>query len=208
MSLNRKQAHKVAANLDRDREVLVGGDPALERHRKELFGTPADPDATPPDERYVPRGRVLMEWVGADVPYRDERILLAARQGLIPKDWADVLDRVMVKGNTRIDGRSTRSLRVEDGLSETVMWGPHPGTYVREVSAKDADTILGLPCGVEFRVLGYAGEQPANADLIDRFVPPPFRDRVRSIRVRTGEAEWLKKIREHPGGKRDGWWSP
>jgi len=205
VTLDRDTA-RAAAVGDADVDTATASRPDVARHAAELFGTPADPDATPLDQRHVPRGRVLLEWIGDASPYGQRQIAEAVRLGMIPAVIVEAWKRHTAQMTTRIDGVSHHTLsRERDRMSETITFGPHFGTYAREVSAKDADTILSGPMGHQFRLVGYAGEQPADRDPVERFVPPGLRDKVRSITTTDHRPEALAGVMP---GNRTGVWTP
>lgn len=190
-----------------DGEVGTDRDAALQRHHGELHGTPAAPDPTPADLRYTWPGRVQLEWVGDVSPYAGEIMVAMDRMHLLPPALAKALEKVALSIAYRVDGVTTRTLTKErDGLTETVTWGPHQGTYVREVTAKDADRILSSVAGKEFRIIGYAGEQPSR-DPIDLYLPPYLRPTARSVEVRFGPEERLAGVVVGTGN-RVGDWQP
>lgn len=188
-------------------EAITPRDAAFERHAAELNGTPADPDQTPPELRYTQPGRVQLEWVGDVSPFAGEVLTAMDRMHLLPPKLAAALQRVALSIAYRMDGLTTRTLTKErDGLSETITWGPHRGTYVREVTARDADRILSSRSGREFRVVGYAGEQPSR-DPIELYLPPHLRPVARSVTISVGPEEKLAGVVVGSGG-RVGDWAP
>ena len=211
MTVDRRAVFQAARDLHPDdREVVVGDDAAVARHAGELFGTPTGPNPTPPGERYVPSGRVLVEWLGDASPYGHAQIAAAVELGLIPRNVVAAYELHTRRMTTRIDTVTHHTMtRERDGMGATVTWGPHMGSYVQEVSAKDADVLLSGTDGHQFRVVGRgappAGEQPADRDLIDRFVPPALRPTVRAVVIEEGGREALIGV----GGRgRIGAWTP
>jgi len=171
----------------------------IARHADELYGTRTDPDFTPPEQRYVPPGRVLLEWIGDSSPLGLRQIREAVRQKMIPAVVVAAWEAHAEKMTTRIPGVSYHAMTVaRDGMSETVRWGELPGTYVQEVSAKDADTVLSSTFGSQFRVVGTADQMPDGGQPADRdiflLVPPSVRERVRSIRIVDGPEEALAGV--------------
>ena len=186
-------------------ETLTGRDPALERHAQELNGTPADPNPTPPELRYTQPGRVQLEWVGDVSPFAGEVMTALRHLNKLPRPLALALEKVALSIAYRLDGLTTRTLTNErDGMSETITWGPKRGTYVREVTARDADKILSSPAGREFRVVGYAGEQPSR-DPVELYLPPKLRPVARSVEVRIGPEENLAGVVVGSGGRMGEW---
>lgn len=199
MPFDRAAAIRAAARTHRDQGAVVGTSPDIVRHARELFGQDGEPDTTPPETRYVPAGRVLIEWIGDRSPFAHEQVAAACKLHKIPDDLVKAYIRFADVVSTRVDGLTSRTLTKErDGMTETVRWGPKRGTYIREVSAKDADRILSL-CPYEFKLHGYAGEQPYQIDPIDRFVPPGLRSLVRAIQVRIGPPEKLAGVKGRMG---------
>ena len=185
-------------------------DPAIERHRDELFGTPSDPDPTPIELRQAGRGRVPLEWIGDDGPLAERRIDAAVTLGLIPKAVVELWKKVHERITTRIPGLTHHTMsRERDGMSETYTWGPHPGTYVQAVTHADADKILAGTFGHQFRLVGYQGSQPADVDPIDRFVAPfvdaETTDKVRHVVIEERTPEALSGVSP---GSRVGAWTP
>lgn len=186
-------------------ETVLADDPAMVRHSRELHGTPADADPTPPADRFVPKGKVLVEWLGGVSPFSSEEIAALNRMKRIPQDLAKSLLIVAIKTNPRIDGVNWRTFTNErDGMSETITWGPL--NYVRELSAKDADHVLSGPHGNEFRIVGYAGEQPIR-DPIELYLPPTLRPLARSVEIRIGPEEKLTGV-DTATRNRMGTWEP
>jgi hypothetical protein len=144
---------------------------AVARHRAELFGTPADPDATPVDQRDPGPGRVLVEWIGESGPLADRKLAMAERLGLIPAKVARAWRELHARATTRIPGMTHHTMtRERDGMSETYTWGPYD--YTVAVTHRDADTLLSGSFGHQFRIVGYAGPQPAGVPAVDRFLTP------------------------------------
>lgn len=199
MSLDKRSVLAAATRTDRGADVGMADRADIARHADELYGTPADPDFTPPEQRHVPPGRVLLEWIGDSSPLGLRQIQEAVRMKLIPATVVAAWEQLAEKMTTRIPGVSYHAMTVaRDGMSETVRWGAHPGTYIQEVSAHDADICLSSTFGAQFRLVGKAdqlpdGGQPADRDLF-LLVPPSVRDRVRSIRVVDGPEEPLAGI--------------
>lgn len=138
------------ARLQEAMHVVAGDDAAVDRHRRELFGDPAEP-GRPTDEPH----RLLLEWIGQPSP-RDSPLLVALKaRGLLDRgEWAR-LERLAVRAIRRVDGVTSRSLGGRDGLGESYRWGPTPGSYVRSVSFADAERILAMyETGAEFRIVG------------------------------------------------------
>jgi len=214
MPLDRRAALQAATRTDRHADVGMADRADIARHAGELFGTPADPDATPVDQRHVPRGRVLVEWVGDASPLGQRQIAEAVRMGMIPPVVVAAWHHHATGMTTAIPGVSHHTMtRERDGMSETVTWGPHPGTFVREVSATDADTLLSSTFGPQFRVVGRPDQLPAGGQPADRdvflFVPPSVRERVRSIRIVDGPEEALAGVTTaaSPVGAGKGLWN-
>jgi hypothetical protein len=203
--------------LDRDRIFRVAEqaqgihDPAIAKHKDELFGTPSNPDFTPADQRNPGPGRVLVEWVGEDGPMADRKLAAAVELGLIPKAIVDAWKTLHTRITTRIPGMCHHTMtRERDGMSETYTWGPHAGTYVQAVRHEDADKLLAGTFGRQFRVLNYVGHQPADDTPIDRFLSPYVDadtvDQVRHIVIEEGAPERLVGVAS-TGGKRLGAWT-
>jgi hypothetical protein len=190
--------------------LVVGGgtgDPAVARHRRELFGVPAAPDPHPTEEPH----RLLLEWVGQPSPTDAPLVLALKARGLLFADELLALARLAQRTVRRLDGITSRTLTSErDGLSETLTWGPLPGSYVRSVAFRDAERILGLfETGTEFRVVGrHRAVSPTarpDADwrrLIDAWrlargrVPLP----PDPLAIRYGPEEGLVKLHGPTGG--------
>lgn len=141
----------------------------------------ANPDATPPDQRYVRPGHVLLEWVGEHGPLAYAKLRAGVMLGIVPADliaaWEIVGDRTIWM--TRIHNVIRRELhRDRDGVSQDYCWGPQASAWVQEVTMKDADHILSGPHGHEFRVLFWPGKQPADWDPITRFIEEPLEDTI------------------------------
>lgn len=211
MALDQRAAFAAAIEHgDPGHVVALGDRPDVERHRGELFGTLTGPNPTPAGERYVPPGRVLVEWLGDASPYGHAQIAAAVQLGFIPKQIVAAYELHTVRMTTRIDTVTHHTMTQErDGMSETVTWGPHLGSYVQEVSTKDADVLLSGTMGHQFRVVGRgappAGAQPADRDPIERFVPPTLRAAVRAVVVEEHAPENLVGV---GNGGRLGAWTP
>jgi len=214
MPLDRRAVLEAATRTDRGADVAMADRPDVARHAGELFGTPADPDHTPPDQRHVPRGKVLIEWVGDASPLGQRQIAEAVRMGMIPPVVVAAWEHHAAGMTTAIPGVAHHTMtRERDGMSETVTWGPYPGTYVREIAAADADTVLSSTFGRQFRVVGRTdqlpeGGQPADYDVF-LFIPPSVRERVRSIRIVDGPEESLAGVTTaaSPVGAGKGLWN-
>ena len=193
-----------AAKLGKDVEIVTASDPAMTRHRDELLGGQGETDPTPPQARYTQPGRVQLEWIGDVSPYAGEVMTALGRMHLLPKTIQAALQRVVLTIAFRVDGVTTRTLGERDGLSETITWGPRPGTYVREISAKDADRILSSSAGRQFRVVGWAGAHPSR-DPIDLYLPSSLRPIARSVRVEIGPEEKLVGVLGGSGGQMGEW---
>lgn len=138
----------------------------IARHADELFGSPAEPL-----NDYQAPGTVRVEWIGDSSPFGIEQIRGAIRLGLLPKELIKAYEEADARMCTRIDGLTHHTMTKErDGMSQTYTWGPW--NFVVEVTTADADKLLSGTFGHQFRVLDYAGTQPADYDPIDRFVKP------------------------------------
>lgn len=202
------------ARLQEGLAVSAGDDPAVERHRRELFGDQAEPTAHPTEEPH----RVLLEWVGQPSP-RDSPLVLALKaKGLLSRAEVAALDRMALRTIRRVDGVTSRSLGTREGLAETYRWGPLPGSYVISVSFADADRILSLyETGREFRVVGKhapareAGPATRPDEDWRRLVNawravPPSRPPLPPdpLALRYGPEEGLSRVKGPTGG----YWSP
>jgi hypothetical protein len=172
-------------------------DPAVERHKDALFGTPTAKDPTPPDQRNPGPGRVLVEWIGEEGPYAEAKLAAAVDLGLIPASIVSAWTQLHGRITTRIPGIASHSMtRERDGMSETIVWGPYE--YVQAVTVKDADTLLSSSFGHQFRILNYAGQQPANVHPIDRYLTPytdsETVDKVRHIVIEENVPEALRGL--------------
>jgi hypothetical protein len=184
-------------------------DPAIERHKDELFGKPVAKDPTPPEQRNPGPGRVLVEWIGEDGPYAEAKLAAAVELGLIPAAIVTAWKQLHERITTRIPGIAHHTMSVErDGMSETITWGPYE--YVRAVTIKDADTLLSSSFGHQFRILNYAGQQPANMHPIDRYLTPysdtTTVEQVRHIVIEESAPEKLTGVAGP--GNRLGAWTP
>jgi hypothetical protein len=184
-------------------------DPAVERHKDALFGTPTAKDPTPPDQRNPGPGRVLVEWIGEEGPYAEAKLAAAVDLGLIPASIVSAWTQLHGRITTRIPGIASHSMtRERDGMSETIVWGPYE--YVQAVTVKDADTLLSSSFGHQFRILNYAGQQPANVHPIDRYLTPytdsETVDKVRHIVIEEDAPEKLVSV--SGPGNRLGAWTP
>lgn len=187
MSISKRRALQLAAEANKDEITIVPAGKYAIGQRK------AEPDATPPDQRYVGPGSVLLEWVGDRSPFAEVRLGMAVQLGLIPaavvNAWRELSHRLMF--STRVPGVIHKEMTAErDGMSQDYVWGPHPSAYLQRVTYADADRILSSPDGHEFRIHGYEGEQPADWDPFKRFlapyVPPEVVERARHVVVKTG----------------------
>ncbi len=186
-------------------------DSAVERHTDELFGTPSDPDLTPIDERKASPGRVLVEWMGEAGPLAEAKLAAAVQLGLIPKNIVEAWDQVQETATTRLPGFTHHTMtRERDGMSQTYTWGPEIGTYVQEVTHKDADVLLSGSFAAQFRIVGYSGPQPADGDAISRFLEPfvdaELTNKVRHIVIDvTGAPQRLSGVDTRTGNRFGTW---
>lgn len=192
-------------------KAMGNTDPAIERHAGELFGTTSDPDFTPVNQRNPGPGRVLVEWIGENGPLAERKLALAVERGWIPKPIVDAWKTLHGRITTRIPGMCHHTMtRERDGMSETYKWGPEVGTYVQAVTYKDAEVLLSGTFAHQFRVIGYQGEQPADANPIDRFLAPyvdaETTDKVRHLVIVDHADERLVGV-GNAGGKRLGSWT-
>ena len=202
MPVDRRAVHDIAV---RGTDTTTDRDPAIQRHKAELFGGEADADPTPPEQRYTQPGRVQLEWLGDVSPFAGEVMSALRFLHKLPKPLAAALEKVALSIAYRVDGLTTRTLTKErDGLTETITWGPRPGTYVREVTAKDADRILSGPAGRQFRVVGWDGAHPSR-DPVDIYLPPSMRPMARSVNVRIGPEENLTGVVVGSHGRMGAW---
>lgn len=206
------------AITDYAKRINGADDPSIAKHAGELFGTPGNPDYTPVEQRKASPGHVLVEWIGESGPLADERLAGAQRLGLIPKVIAEAWTTIHAKATTRVPGLVHHTMsRERDNMSQTYTWGPHPGTYIQEVTYKDAETLLTGSFAAQFRIIGYPGEQPADADPIDRFlanivdangrpiVSAAVVAKVRSVVTVDGETQRLTGIVNQSGGQLGAW---
>lgn len=172
-------------------------DPAIERHKDKLFGTPVAKDDTPVAERSAGPGRVLVEWIGDSGPLADAQLNAAVQLKLLPATLVEVWRAAHEFVTTRIPGVTHHTMSVErDGMSENYTWGPYE--FVLSVAIPDADKLLAGTFGHQFRIIGYDGEQPADRTLIDRYLTP-FVDadtdaKVRRIVIKEGTPERLSGV--------------
>jgi hypothetical protein len=205
------------ARLHENRLVVAGGADdreaaAVARHRQELTGTPvAGETAT--------ARRMLVEWVGEPSPLDSPLLMALTARGVLFADERAQLRRASLLRKARVDGLTSRTLTAErDRMTETICWGPHPGTYVRALAYADARRIFDDPqLAHEFVIV--EDEERARGRMIrpDRYWlaainamraganrPPVAADHV-ALAV-TYEPEFgLKKIDGHG---RVGLWSP
>lgn len=213
MGVDVARAMAIRAEIGRSQHnqqmVTRGVDPLVDRHGRELFGAAGEPDGTPADLRYVPPKRVLLEWIGQTSPLHSEVVLALKARGMLTPFHRIVLEKAALMCIARVDGRTSRTIGERDGLTETIRWGPARGTYIREVSAVDADRLLASAAGREFRLVGTdQGESRHEADDAWRGIlaglravsatqhlpmPPSDADAAR-IRTRWGEAERLTRL--------------
>jgi hypothetical protein len=98
-------------------------------------------------------------------------LALAERLGLFPAKVAGAWRELHARATTRIPGMTHHTMtRERDGMSETYTWGPYD--YTVAVTHTDADTLLSGSFGHQFRIVGYAGPQPADVPAVDRFLTP------------------------------------
>jgi hypothetical protein len=141
--------------------VVAGadGDPAVERHRRELFGDPAEP-GRPAEEPH----RLLLEWIGQPSPKDSPLVIALKARGLLAREEIAALERLARRTVRRADGITSRTLGRRDGLAETYRWGPIRGSYVRSVAFADAEKILAMfETGAEFRIVGNHGHDEGPA---------------------------------------------
>ena len=146
MGADVRRTFEIAARTARDRDdanvVLGGTDPAIERHKEELFGTETAPDFTPIDARYVPPKTALIEWIGEPSPFDSELVQALRLRDLLHPIHRLILGKVALLRCARVDGHTSRTLGPRDGLTKTYRWGHRAGTYVQEVAFADVDRIL------------------------------------------------------------------
>ena len=200
MSVSKRHALRLAAEANKDEITIIPAGKYAVGQRK------GEPDATPPEERYVDPGYVLMEWVGDRSPFAEVRLAMAVQLGQIPaaivKAWRETTHRLMF--STRVPGVIHKEMTAErDGMSQDYVWGPHPSAYIQRVTYADADKILSGLDGHEFRIHGYEGQQPADWDPFKRFlapyVPPAVVERAQSIVVKSGDERPIRAAIARPG---------
>jgi hypothetical protein len=182
-----------------NRETFSGNSATAQKHAKELIGTSPEPDFTPPADRYVEPGHVLLEWLGQSSPYLDQRIEWAKRSGMLPQAVVLILDAMKNGQIPRVDGVSRRIITPAEGYSTTYVWGAQPGTYIVPVLYRDADRIFSSPSAAEWEPVGRDVIETPRFDPIEKLIPPDLRGRVRAIEIESGETEKLVgQLRKNP----------
>jgi hypothetical protein len=190
-------------------------DPAVERHKDELFGTPVAADPTPVDDRNAGPGREYLEWIGEFGPLAQAKLAAAVELKLVPREVAEAWVILNEGATTRIPGISHHTMSVaRDGMSEDYTWGPYE--YVIAVKRVDIDRILSGSMGHQFRIIGYQGKQPADYDPIERYTERAIEkdlittdtvDKIRRIVTEEDPPEKLTGVVAQ-AGRRLGTWTP
>jgi hypothetical protein len=190
-------------------------DPAVERHKDKLFGTPTPKDPTPVDQRDPGPRRVLIEWIGEFGPLAQAKLAAAVQLGLISPAVKAAWETLHVENiSTRIPGLVHHTMSVDrDGMSETYTWGPYE--YVQSVAFQDVDKLIGSESGHTFRIVGYDKPQPSDATPFDLYIKPAVEkgsmtqetaDQIEHIVIDEQPPEALSGV--VPGsGKRVGAWT-
>lgn len=207
----------VRAAIARDRDHMDvaanGEDHLVDKHGRELFGVSVDPDLTPIEHRYVAPKHVFVEWVGQTSPYQSDTVIALKARGMLEPIHLNILEQAALQCTARVDGFTTRSIGVRDGLSQTYCWGKLRGTYIVEMPAHDADRLMSI-AGHEFRIREKGATESkqsgddawrqlfASLRIIcgRRGLPaPPSDEEIRIVRIRVGDEEKLVGIRVNDG---------
>lgn len=111
----------------------------------------------------TPRKVVIVEWVGEPSPMSRPEIVIPMLKGELTMTQKQAVRKAAATAVTRAGGRRRVLERGDDfraiapvpGLRRTYIWEP-ANRYRCACDLADADLILGLPCGHEFRLVDDA----------------------------------------------------
>lgn len=120
---------------------------------------------------------VRLEWVGEKSPLESLTVQYKMVTGQYTKQQIALLRDAATKTTVRIPHVTGRALgRNDPGLSRDYHWGPHPSTFVLDVTHADAEKILSCRDAHEFRLVGPNGPEPESDLLL-----PRMRESVRVV---------------------------
>lgn len=123
------------------------------------------PDMLASSTEPQPRATVRIEWVGERSPFDSPTVQYGIIRGAYTPTQIKALRLAAAQANTRNgkrrrlleSGSDHRAMAPVPGLGKTYIWERRNG-YVCTVDNRDADIILGLPCGREFRLVDEPGD--------------------------------------------------